>query len=313
MIRLYIAILVLISKLSLAQDVHFSQFKKTKSLINPSLIVAQNHDVQMLLQRRSQWSNVSIPFNTFAASINVKEVWKELSLGATIINDLAGDSRFTTKGISFSLAKSVNYNRNTLSLGVQAAYYHRSINYDALFFLETESFQSTKISFFDCGLGISNFVKLTKNSDLSIGFSLYHLNTPKQSLTSNSEVLLMPKYIFHSTYHTEIGTRIGLFPTFYMSSQNQDKEFIAGSSLQYELSNATILKSGIYRRIKDAFFITLGVQKSDFELMISHDINTSSLSRASKYVGGVEFSLTYGWNFSNEKKQLPERICPKYL
>ncbi|KRO55771.1 MAG: hypothetical protein ABR79_05900 [Cryomorphaceae bacterium BACL11 MAG-121001-bin54] len=49
-----------------AQDVHYSQFDKTKSLINPSLIANQNEDYEIQLQRRSQWASVTVPFNTFS-------------------------------------------------------------------------------------------------------------------------------------------------------------------------------------------------------------------------------------------------------
>ena len=68
MTRSFIILFFLFSQFIEAQDVHYSQFEKTKSLINPSLISSQEEDYEIQLQRRSQWSSITIPFNTFSLS-----------------------------------------------------------------------------------------------------------------------------------------------------------------------------------------------------------------------------------------------------
>jgi hypothetical protein len=108
-------------------------------------------------------------------------------------------------------------------------------------------------------------------------------------------------------------SKIDISPTFYVSSKNKDKEFIIGSGLKYKLNDKFDLKSGIYSRIQDAFFITLGMQKENLEAIISYDINTSTLANASNSMGGVEFSISYGWSIVKETKEVKEKICPKYL
>ena len=313
MIKICIIVLFLFSEFIQAQDVHYSQFDKTKSLVNPSLIANQNEDYEIQLQRRSQWASVTTPFNTFSLSFNAKQVYKTFSVGATILNDVVGDSRFLTDGLALSLVNSFNTKNNSLAVALQAALYQRSVNYDNLIFLENENLQNTKFSFFDIGLGASNYKILNRNSALLIGISSYHLNKPKQSLISNDKVVLSPKYIFHSTYYTNVSSKIDIFPTFYASSQNQDREFITGSGLTYKLNDKVNLKSGIYSRIKDAFFVTLGMQKRNLEAIISYDINTSTLANASNSMGGVEFSISYSWSIIKEKKEAKQKICPKYL
>ena len=313
MTRLYLIILLFFSEFIQAQDVHYSQFDKTKSLINPALIAIQNEDYELQLQRRSQWARVTKPFKTLSLSFNTKDFYKGLSLGGTILNDVAGDSRFSTNGLSLSLAKSVYSKDNLLAIGLQAGLYQRSVNYDDLIFLENELLQNIKFTFFDIGLGALNYKKLDRNSSFLLGASLFHLNKPKQSLTSNDKVVLNSKYILHSIYYTNISSKINISPGFYFSSQNQDKEFILGSGLKYKLNNNFDLISGVYSRIKDAFFVTLGVQKANLETVISYDINTSTLANASNSMGGFELSISYGWSITNEKKQLKQKICPKYL
>ena len=313
MIRICVIALFLGSKFIYAQDVHYSQFDKTKSLANPSLIANQNMDYEIQLQRRSQWSSITTPFNTFSLSFNAKEIYRNLSVGATILNDVAGDSHFSTDGLALSLVNSVNTKEGSLAISLQTALYQRSVNYDNLIFLENEELQNTKFSFFDIGLGASHYKRLENNSALLVGISSYHLNKPKQSLVSNDQVVLSPKYILHSAYYTSVGPKIEISPTFYASSQSQDKEFIIGSGLTYILNEEVNLKSGIYSRIKDAFFVTLGMQKANLEAIISYDINVSTLANASNSMGGFEFSISYGWNIIKEKKEVKQKICPKYL
>ena len=101
MTRASIIILFVLSKFTQAQDVHYSQFDKARALLNPSLIAYQNEDYEIQIQRRSQWYSVTTPFNTFSLSLNAKNVFKRFSIGTTILNDLAGDSYFSTKACRF--------------------------------------------------------------------------------------------------------------------------------------------------------------------------------------------------------------------
>ncbi len=299
--------------LAQAQDIHYSQFDKTKSLANPSLIAHQDEDYEIQAQRRSQWSRVSVPFNTFSLSFNAKKPVKEFSLGVTILSDVAGDSHFSTDGLAFSMAKTIVTKENIFAIGLQTALYQRSANYDELIFLESEEKQNTKYSFFDIALGISNHKALNRNSSLLVGASSYHLNRPNQSLLSNQRVAVSLKYVFHSTYRTSLSSKVDIAPTMYFSSQNQDREFIIGNGLEYELNEKVKLKSGIYSRIKDSFFVTLGIKKGNVDATISYDINTSTLSNASKHMGGFEFSISYAWSTIKENLVEQQKICPKYL
>jgi len=313
MIRALIIIILFFVEFMQAQDVHYSQFEKTKALINPSLIANQNNDYQIDLQRRSQWSSVTTPFNTFSLSFNIKEFYKGFYSGATILSDVAGDSRFSTDGLLVSLGNKFKIKENDFSVGLQTSFYQRSVSYDNLIFLENEELQNTKFSFFDIGLGVSNYRILDENSAFVIGFSCYHLNKPKQSLTSDKEVFLRPKYIMHATYYTKVNLKIKVSPAAYFSSQSKEKEFVVGTGATYLLDDKVQLISGIYRRFEDAFFITLGMKKENLEAIISYDINTSTLANASGFMGGFEFSISYGWSVFKENKEKKQEVCPKYL
>jgi len=313
MIRLFVIFLLIFINQLQAQDVHFSQFSKTKSLLNPSLIANQDNDYHIHLQRRSQWSSVTAPFNTLSLSFIAKKLYKDISLGATFLNDIAGDSQFLTNGLNLSVANSFNSKDNSFSLAVFTGMYQRSIDFGGLIFLEEEDISTTIFTFFDIGVGVSNYRKIDRNSSLLVGLSSYHLNTPNQSFTKSDNASLQPKYILHSNYSKIITPKIKITPTFYLSSQKQDREVIIGSGLSYQATNIIDLKSGLYARMNDAIFISFGVQKENLEVLISYDINTSSLSNASNNMGGFEFSVNYGWSIIKEEKEMGNKICPKYL
>ena len=313
MIRGLIIIVLLYAGFICAQDVHYSQFDRTTSLLNPSLIAHQNNDYEIQLQRRSQWSSVTRPFNTFSTAFNVKDVYNSLSSGITVLHDVAGDSYFLTNGLSISLAKAFNKNQNLFAVGLNAALYQRSINYDDLVFLQNEFFAVTDFSFFDIGIGVSNYKRIGNKSAILFGFSSFHLNRPKQSLGLNEQVFLRPKHIFHSTYHSSFGPKVDISPSVYTSLQNQERELIIGSGITYRLNEKFNLNSGIYSRVNDAIFITLGMQNEKLSAIISYDINVSSLSNASGYMGGTEISVSYSWSVQKEKSKEKTKICPKYL
>ena len=313
MIRLFVIFLLIFINQLQAQDVHFSQFSKTKSLLNPSLIANQNNDYHVHLQRRSQWSSVTVPFNTLSLSFIVKNLYKDISLGATFLNDIAGDSHFSTNGLNLSVANSFNSKDNSFSVAFFTGMYQRAIDFGGLIFLEEEDISNTNFTFFDIGVGISNYRKIDRNSSLLVGISTYHLNTPNQSFTTSDKVSLPPKHILHSTYSKRITPKIKIAPTFYLSSQKQDIELIIGSGVSYKATNIVDLKSGLYARTNDAIFVSFGLQKENLEVLVSYDINTSSLSNASNNMGGFEFSVNYGWSIIKEQEEIEQKVCPKYL
>ena len=313
MIKNFICILLFFSQIIFAQDVHFSQFSSAKAITNPSLMHNQINDYEVHFQRRSQWSSVSNPYNTFLLSFNAKKIYKNTSVGAALLNDEAGDSYFSTDGISLLLSRSLNLLNNTFDIGMQTSIIHRSYNSDNLIFIDYEPTELQKYSFFDLGLGISTNKIINNSSSLLVGLSAYHLNRPRQSFYSNNKVFLLPKYILHTTYYERINAKITISPTLYYSTTNSDKETIIGTGVIYNFNDKMKLNSGFFARINDAIFFTLGIQKDNLQAVISYDINTSSLVNASNSQGGFEIALTYGWNITKETIKDNLLFCPKYL
>ena len=302
-----IFILFCLFNTAIAQDFNYSQLSKSQALVNPALINRNVNDYEIQIHRRSQWYTVTRPFNTIVFSYTQKQALKNTSLGLNIINDIAGDSRFSTDGVYLALANNIKINEDNLSLGIQGSMFQKSLKYDELFFLEEESFYNNTISFFDMNIGAAF---MTSNFIASV--SIYHLNKPNQTFSSTKQEKLEHKQVIYFSYIEPYNSKLILYPELYYFQQQENRSFVLGTNISYKINN-TDLKLGVYNRYGDAFFVNLGIIKDNLELLLSYDVNTSSLYAASNRVGAFEFSITYGWN---KKKLLDPKknvVCPKYI
>lgn len=302
-----IFILFCLFNTAIAQDFNYSQLSKSQALVNPALINRNVNDYEIQIHRRSQWYTVTRPFNTIVFSYTQKQALKNTSLGLNIINDIAGDSRFSTDGVYLTLANNIKINEDNLSLGIQGSMFQKSLKYDELFFLEEESFYNNTISFFDMNIGAAFMT-----SNFIASASIYHLNKPNQTFSSTKQEKLEHKHVIYFSYIEPYNSKLILYPELYYFQQQENRSFVLGTNISYKINN-TDLKLGVYNRYRDAFFVNLGIIKDNLELLISYDVNTSSLYAASNRVGAFEFSITYGWN---KKKLLDPKknvVCPKYI
>ena len=302
-----IFILFCLFNTAIAQDFNYSQLSKSQALVNPALINRNVNDYEIQIHRRSQWYTVTRPFNTIVFSYTQKQALKNTSLGLNIINDIAGDSRFSTDGLYLALANNIKINEDNLSLGIQGSMFQKSLNYDELFFLEEESFYNNTISFFDMNIGAAFMT-----SNFIASASIYHLNKPNQTFSSTKQEKLEHKHVIYFSYIEPYNSKLILYPELYYFQQQENRSFVLGTNISYKINN-TDLKLGVYNRYGDAFFVNLGIIKDNLELLLSYDVNTSSLYAASNSVGAFEFSITYGWN---KKKLLDPKknvVCPKYI
>src|SRR5688572_6989714 len=81
-----------------AQDINFSQFYELPLLRNPALAGIYRGDLRVTSAFRSQWSSVTVPYQTQALGVETKfglgpTSGDYISLGMQITNDIAGDSR----------------------------------------------------------------------------------------------------------------------------------------------------------------------------------------------------------------------------
>ena len=320
------------------QDIHFSQYFSTPLNMNPANAGFFEGTQRFCLNNKNQWSSISVPFQTISASYdmklnNTKKFHPNLfGIGVIINSDKAGDSEFgtTEEGLALSFIKALdNKGRQFLSFGFMPAIAQRSINLKKLTFDDQfddatltynpdkssdETFSSTNFSYFDCAAGVNWGYYDIQGNLYNAGFSISHLNQPRQSFFGDNNVRLDIKNVLY--FNCKIVHSLNKFesyPCVTFVSQGQYKEFMIGTKSRYIFKYSSdefyALDLGLYTRVGDAAIVLLGLDYNKLSLGISYDINYSKLYTASLYRGGLELSLQYILN--NAKLRKPARIpCP---
>ena len=317
-----------------AQDIHFSQYLNSPLNLNPALSGFNDAKYRFIMNHRSQWSSVTVPYKTFSAAMDMQLVKRKrqsdiIGLGLVFNNDEAGDSRFgTTQGaISLSYIKALNkHNRNLLSFGAQFFFSQRTIDYTQLYFpnqwngnaydpnIQTgEYFNVSNFTYFDVSAGVHWFAIANNNLKFNTGLSVWHINQPAQSLMNDDAVKLDIKTLLYSEVQIDLDKTHALFPSVYYAHQGPYNEITFGLRYQYVIHpnnhNFTALNFGLYGRNKDALIMHLGLDYKKFKIMGSYDFNLSSLSAASNYLGGYEISIIF--SVDTHKSQKPTHMpCP---
>ncbi len=327
---------------SFAQDAHFSQFYNSPLTLNPALTGLFNGDFRFVGNYRNQWQSIPVPYSTFSASAEANNIVSHkqngLHAGILVNNQRAGDSRFTTNQIAVSLAYAFKFGRDsshTLQLGVQPMLTNRNFNTSRLRFDQQydgtaynpdesngESFSTQSITYLDAALGLAYSYRSDARHGLQIGFSTFHINKPKQSFYDNGSIVLDRKINASLSLEMPISGAMNILPAIYYSQQGKYIESLIGARLKLLKSplrsKITAFYGGVFYRMDgfrnrgDAAIFSVGADYGSFHTAISYDINTSRLTPASSYRGGIEFAVIY--IFSRFRAvHSDKKICPVFM
>jgi len=323
-----------LAKYSHAQDIHFSQYLNSPLNLNPALSGFSNAKYRFILNHRSQWASVTVPYKTYSAAMDM-QLWKRkrqsdiLGMGLVFNNDDAGDSHFgTTQGaISFSYIKALNKrNRNLISFGAQLFFSQRSIDYTKLYFPNQwngnahdpninngEYFSQSNFTYFDISAGVHWFAIANSNLNFNTGISIWHINQPAQSLMNDASVKLSIKILAYTEVQIDLDDMNALLPSVYFAQQGPYNELTLGLRYKYIMHpnsyNYTALSFGLFGRNTDAVILQFGLDYKKFKIMGSYDFNLSGLHAASNYLGGYEVSIIFSINRHKAHKTNP-MPCP---
>ncbi|MCK5856303.1 MAG: PorP/SprF family type IX secretion system membrane protein [Bacteroidales bacterium] len=319
---------------SYAQDIHFSQYLNSPLNLNPALSGFSDAKYRFILNHRSQWASVTVPYKTYSAAVDM-QLWKRkrqrdiFGLGLVFNNDEAGDSHFgTTQGaISFSYIKALNRrNRNLLSFGAQLFFSQRSIDYTHLYFPNQwngnahdpniqngEYFSQSNFTYFDISAGVHWFSIANSNLNFNTGVSVWHINQPAQSLMNDTKVNLAIKILAYSEVQIDLDGNNALFPSIYFAQQGPFSELTLGLRYKYIVHpnshNFTAINFGLFGRNADALILQFGLDYKKFKIMGSYDFNLSGLRSASNYLGGYEISIIFSID-KHKVRKTTSMPCP---
>jgi type IX secretion system PorP/SprF family membrane protein len=331
-----IFLLLCIQKLSVAQDIHYSQFNASPKNLTPAQTGLFDGDWRFVGNYRSQWSAIPVPYKTFSLASDTRlktKLKNDIPAAGLVINtDQAGDSRFTTLQVLVSgayIKKLTEDSTNFISLAIQPGFTTKSFNINALTFDNQyngdvfdkslnsgENFSKTRITYFELGGGVAYLWRKTARKQVNIGVSALHLNRPKQSFFGDDEIKLDVKTCVSGLAEFPVAEKIDVIPTFLYQSQGKFKETVVGGFGKYYLKPVngitTAVSLGAFYRLKDAFIMVANMDYKNFNVGISYDVNTSKLIAATNQRGGFEVSVIYIF-----KKVVPfiakKRVCPIYM
>lgn len=335
-----ILLLIGIMTVAKAQDNHFSMFYNSPLSLNPAMTGLMVEDIRGVVQYRSQWQSVTVPYTTTLASVDANIMKGYLrddfvGVGLMVYNDKAGDAEFrnTQVALSASYNKDLSGEGNHyLSGGFQIGFGQQAVNFNKLLFdsqfdgealnpqiASGENLSRANFVYLDMAAGVAWFFKPTKYTSAYAGFAVSHLNEPNMSFIQGAENPLYMKWTGHAGVEFPVTDGLSLVPRAVVLFQGPHREVNVGGMLKFRVNSQlsddygqTAFYLGTMHRVGDAQIIIAKYDINKFSFAASYDFNISSLDIASRSNGGFEIGITYKtWIFDAPAGSGPTG-CPTF-
>jgi type IX secretion system PorP/SprF family membrane protein len=331
--------LVVLSSKSQAQDIHFSQFFATPLLVNPALSGVYKGDFRITGNYRQQWKSVSEPFTTAAFGGDYQFYrlnGDRISAGMQFVSDQAGVGALKTTQTYIVGAYHKSFGLNNLHGGLELGYVEQSVDVNKFTFPNqfdrdigqfsnendalpnSESNLQESSQYLDMAIGFAWSRDFGKFKPIA-GFSIYHLNFPKKSLTETDGAKTKARPVFSLGGTYELNAKYYLMPMFKYMFQTKASDMLIGSNVAMRLSVPKVKLKAIYAGLEaragigrktDAGIIMAGLIFKKLQVGVSYDVNVSSLRTSSGYRGATEFSVIYtGLSTQLDRAHIP---CNRY-
>lgn len=300
---------------SVAQtDPHFTQNYTYPLYINPALTGSSDGEYRVSAVYRSQWGSVTNPYRTTGVSFDTRTN-KNIALGVNLLNQSAGDGGFNYfnayASVAYTGLKFGKENTQRIVFAMQAGVINRGVDQSKFKWGEqwnpitgynasnaiTETFARTNATTLDIGAGVLYFdATPDKKTNAFGGFSVFHLNKPKDPIisTQSPELNTIPvRYTIHGGVSFNLFERAMIVPHALHMRQGTANETMLGTYVQLNVNPETDVMIGGYYRMKDAIAPFVGLDWKNFVVGLSYDVNTSKLGAMSRSVNSFELSLTY--------------------
>jgi type IX secretion system PorP/SprF family membrane protein len=318
-----IFLFILSGSFGYAQDLHFSQFYNSPLTTNPANTgFMPDADYRLGFNYRKQWATVPVPYKTMSifgdaqvARNKFENGW--FGVGAFLLTDEAGTGALkSTKAYASVAYHQILGESNMLSAGFQAGMVQKSINTSKLTFDNMwngkffdiqapsgESFAATSIRYFDLNAGVNYAAFPSEESYLNFGFSVQHINRPKESFFSGVSTIdsttydnrLSRRYTAFFNGSFKLNDKVIINPQAYASYMQKAVAINGGINMHYNLSEegTSQLIAGVYYRYKDAVIPMLGVKYKTITATFTYDATVSKLSSFNGIRGGSEISIIH--------------------
>jgi type IX secretion system PorP/SprF family membrane protein len=313
----FTGIFFLVSLFSFAQDLHFSQFFNSPLTTNPANTgFIPDADYRIGANYRSQWVSVlGAPYKTMS-------IWGDAQVGNLTSTKVYGSLAYHQQiGLGSLVTAGFNVGWANKRVDPTQLKFPDQFNKATGFFdagvPSSVVFNSTSINYLDVQAGLNYAYFPSDKIYINGGFSVHHLNRPKESFFGNTtgyDNRLAPRYIGFVNASFKVSDMVIVNPMAYYTNQAKASELVGGLNANYNLSGdgEIQLSGGIYYRSGDAVIPMLGFQWKMLRIMFTYDITTSTLSNYNNAKGAIEFSIInqgfYGQNDGSRRQSL----CPTF-
>lgn len=317
----------------MAQDIHLTQYYTNQLNLNPALGGMYDGEYRVVANYRNQWREINTPLTTtmIAADKKFHFFSDEIDAGLLVIHDEFSDFGLTVNKILLSGSYKKMFRGHELRGGIQLGVVFKNTDlktqtFPSQWVYETGEFDQSVASgettineslvHFDMNLGVAWSKKLGKRTRLTSGFSIFHVNRPKDTYFSTYKERLQTRQIFHLDADVRFGN-IGLEPKFIMMWTTMSQNMILGSNFKYHFQKSMVrnVYVGVMYRTRfganrDAAAPVIGMGINRLDIGFSYDVNVSQLSAYSDTKTTFEISLVYtAPMFSPKTLSIP---CDRY-
>jgi type IX secretion system PorP/SprF family membrane protein len=299
------------------QDPSFSQFFSSPLNVNPALTARMNSKWRMISNIRDQWVSPASPYTTGTISIDSKILRNKIpessvfGIGAMLMYDqgMAGvlKSNYASLNLSYNIKIAEDEGEHRLGVGMGLIYGHKQVDFNRLNFSEQfngygfnnnlpsgESALSNMKSYISSSVGLI-YSYVTQYSDFDFGVSAFHLNKPKQTVTSDPRQYLPPRYVVHTNFENYLDERVVLNTNAIYQSQANVSYFSVGGGIGYFLSNDgeddLMVNAGVWYWSKNAVIPYFGMVYKKFQFGLTYDVTVSKLAAAAQKPKTLELSI----------------------
>jgi type IX secretion system PorP/SprF family membrane protein len=312
-----------------AQDPHFTQYFASPLTLNPALTGFFDGNYRITLNERQQWWNVGNSYSTTSISADFKILAEHLPPDDTFGIGISGLFDKTLNGalqsnyvaLSGAYHKSLaNEGAQTLGVGFQVNYANRYFDYNKLTFASqfnvdffdtsipaNVNYDNTSANYIELNAGLLYAVHL-KKSNMYVGASLYHTNSPKESLFDASGYKIPFRSTFHSGGEININSRSSILfsGVFMIQGTVNDKFMGAAYGLKPDNYNLPVkLYLGLWHRLNQSFIPYVGMDFNNISVGLNYSISTSQNIYYQPKT--IELSLIYRHKNLNQSL-----LCPRF-
>ena len=332
-----ICLLYLFAPAARAQDLHFSQFFNSPLTTNPANTgFLPESDYRIGAHYRSQWTSIPVPFRTMSI-FGDAQVFRDrfetgwVGLGGVILHDKAGSGNLTSTKVYASAAyHQMLGNTGLLSAGFNFGWANKRVDitkftfdnqWNGQFFdiqvPSGEAFAVNSINYFDLQFGLNYAYFPTDNIYMHAGFSMHHLNRPKETFFAEKpdyDNRISPRYIAFADAMIKLNDQWIISPGGYFTMQAKAMELALGLHANYNLrgDGEQQLIGGLYMRGGDALIPMIGYQWKNIRFMFSYDATTSAFRNYTNIYGATEFAVLYNGFYDTYQGDKRQTLCPNF-